>query len=78
MILYDIFEALNLLEVLLKSDPIMFYNLIREVINQILTVMNHTLVEAVRVHIAGEWGLFGGLEDLPCLVQLTFDVFAPE
>lgn len=46
----------------------MLDDLIREVIHEILTVVDHALVEAVGMHVAGEGGLFGGLEGLPGLV----------
>jgi hypothetical protein len=78
VVLDQVFEALDFFEVFLEADPVVLEHLVGEVVDEVLAVVHHALVQAVGVHVARQRGLFGRLQHLPGLVQLPLDVFAPE
>lgn len=78
MELDDVLEPTHLFEILGKLDPVVLDNFVAEVVDDVLAVVQHTLVKAVGMHVAGQRSLLGGLQDVPGLVQLTFDILTPE
>ena len=53
MELNDVLESLHFLEVLAKLDPVVLYDLVTKVIDDVLAVVQHALVEPIGMHVAG-------------------------